>query len=141
MTTRGEAQSHEAETLVLCHKRSTKVSRRVPIPAHFDAHLRHPEGVCQRADELAAQGKTVILVRHDDEVCTLFGVADTPRGSRRALAELKASGGIHTVMLTGDNQRVADAIGHQVGVDEVRAGVLPEEKVFAVADLQEKYRD
>ena len=116
--------------------------RRVTVAshAHFDEHVPHSEIVCQQADDLAAQGKTVTLVRHDDEVCALFGVADVPRASsRRALAELKADWDIHTVMLTGDNPSVASAIAHQVGVDEVIAGLLPEEKVAAVAELQEKY--
>jgi len=108
--------------------------------AHFDEYFPHPEFVCRRADELAAQGKTVILVRHDDEVCGLFGVADTLRpGSRQALATLKAMGDIRTVMLTGDNRIVAQAIGRQVGVDEARAELLPEEKVAAVAELAEEY--
>jgi Cd2+/Zn2+-exporting ATPase len=108
--------------------------------AHFDEYFPHRESVCHLADELAAQGKTVILVRHDDEVCALFAVADTPRtSSRQALADLKASG-IHTVMLTGDSPTVAAEIGRQVGVDEVRAGLLPEGKVSAVAALAEQYQ-
>jgi len=108
--------------------------------AHFDEYIPHQASVCQQADELAAQGKTVILVRHDDEVCALFGVADTPRpGSHQALADLKGRG-IHTVMLTGDNPTVAEEIGRQVGIDEVRAGLLPEEKVAAVAALAKEYQ-
>ena len=109
--------------------------------AHFDEYFPHPESVCRLADELAAQGKTVILVRHDDEVCALFAVADTLRhGSKQALADLKAHGGIHTVMLTGDSPAVAEEIGRQVGIDEVRAGLLPEEKVAAIAALAEEYQ-
>jgi len=109
--------------------------------AHFDEYVPHPASVCQRADELAAQGKTVILVRHDEEVCAMFGLADTSRAnSRQALADLKAHSDIHTVMLTGDNPTVAAEIGRQVGVDEVRAGLLPEEKVSAVAALAEEYQ-
>jgi P-type E1-E2 ATPase len=74
--------------------------------AHFDEYIPHQPSVCRLADELAAQGKTVIMVRHDDEVCALFGVADTPRpSSRQAIADLKARG-MHTVMLTGDNPTV-----------------------------------
>ncbi|MFQ6100492.1 MAG: heavy metal translocating P-type ATPase [Anaerolineae bacterium] len=108
--------------------------------AHFDEHFPHREEVCHMADDLAAQGKTVILVRHDDEVCSVFGVADTPRASsRQALAELEARG-LHTVMLTGDSPAVAEEIGRQVGVDEVRAGLLPEEKVAAVAALAEEHQ-
>ena len=108
--------------------------------AHFDEYIPHETSVCRQADELAAQGKTVILVRHDDEVCMIFGAADMPRpSSRQALADLKA-GGIHTIMLTGDSPAVASEIARQVGVDEVRAGLLPEEKVSAVAVLAEEYQ-
>jgi len=108
--------------------------------AHFDEYFPHQASVCQQADELAAQGKTVILVRHDDEVCALFGVADMPRpASRQAINDLKAEG-FHTIMLTGDNPTVAAEIAHHVGVDEVRAGLLPEEKVSAVAALAEEYQ-
>jgi Cd2+/Zn2+-exporting ATPase len=112
--------------------------------AHFDEYIPHQPSVCRLADELAAQGKTVIMVRHDPSaslragqpaepragcVCALFGVADAPRpSSRQAIADLKARG-MHTVMLTGDNPTVAAEIGRQVGIDEVRAGLLPEEKV------------
>ena len=110
--------------------------------AHFDEHFPHSEVVCQEANDLVARGKTVMLVCHGDEVCAIFGVADRPRASsHRVLAELKADWGIHTVMLTGDNPSVAAAIAHQVGVDEVIAELLPEEKVAAVADLQEQYKD
>ena len=109
--------------------------------AHFDEYVPHQPSVCRLADELAAQGKTVIMVRHDDEVCALFGVADTPRpSSRQAIADLKARG-MHTVMLTGDNPTVAAEIGRQVGIDEVRAGLLPKEKVAAVAALAERRGD
>ncbi len=108
--------------------------------AHFDQYVPHQAFVCRLADELADQGKTVILVRHDEEVCAVFGVADVPRlTSRQAIADLKARG-FHTIMLTGDNPAVAAEIGCQVGVDEVRAGLLPEEKVSAIAALAEEYQ-
>ena len=108
--------------------------------AHFDEFVPHQLSVCRQADELAAEGKTVIMVRHDDELCMLFGAADVPRSnSRQTLAELKAQG-IHIVMLTGDSPEVAEKIGRQVGIDDVRAGLLPEEKVSVVAVLAEEYQ-
>ncbi|TET98352.1 MAG: heavy metal translocating P-type ATPase, partial [Dehalococcoidia bacterium] len=117
------------------------VSVTVASHAHFDECFPHPEFVCQRADELAAQGKTVIMVRHDDEVCALFAVADTLRdSSKKALADLKVHADVHTVMLTGDSPTVAAEIARQVGIDEVRAGLLPEEKVTAIAALTEEYQ-
>jgi Cd2+/Zn2+-exporting ATPase len=108
--------------------------------AHFDQYVPHQASVCLLADELADQGKTVILVRHDEEVCAVFGVADMPRlTSRQAIADLKARG-FHTIMLTGDSPAVAAEIGRQVGVDEVRAGLLPEKKVSAIAALAKEYQ-
>jgi Cd2+/Zn2+-exporting ATPase len=95
--------------------------------------------VCSKADELSAQGKTVVLVRHDDEVCSLFGIADVPRAeSQQVLAALRGRG-MHTVMLTGDHPAVAAEIGRQVGVDEVRAELLPEDKMSAIVALAGTY--
>jgi Cd2+/Zn2+-exporting ATPase len=109
--------------------------------AYFDEQFPHEEAVCQLADEMASQGRTVIMVRHDDDVCTVFGVADTLReSSRQALADLKSRWGIHTVMLTGDHRIVAEEIARQVGVDEVRAQLLPEQKVEAVSELERTYK-
>jgi Cd2+/Zn2+-exporting ATPase len=105
--------------------------------AHFDEHFPHEPNVCLRAEDLARQGKTVVLVRHDDEVCAMFGIADAARPtSRRALDALKAEG-VRTMMLTGDDPRVAEQIAREVGVDQVEAGLLPEEKVAAIAAVSE----
>jgi Cd2+/Zn2+-exporting ATPase len=73
-------------------------------------------------------------------VCTLFGVADVPRkNSRDVIQALQEDGHFHTVMLTGDHPAVAAEIGRQVGVDEVRAGLLPEHKLAALEALAEEY--
>jgi len=107
--------------------------------AHFDQYFPHDPAICQLAEELAEQGKTVILVQHDDQVCGLFGVADVPREkSREVLAALKAER-LHTVMLTGDSAPVAAEIGRQVGVDQVLAELLPEDKLAAVVELAAQY--
>lgn len=115
----------------------------VTVASHpyFDTEIPHSPAVCAEAERLSAEGKTVMLVSHDDAqgnagVCTVFAVADTARAtSRQAIAGLRALGGIRTVMLTGDGQQVAEAIAAQVGVDDVRAGLLPEEKVAAIRVL------
>jgi len=112
--------------------------RQVTVGSHpyFDAKLPHAETVCQEAERLAEAGKTVMLVSHDENVCSVFAVADTPRPeSRDTLADLRALGDIRTLMLTGDGPTVAEAIGRQVGVDDVRAGLLPEDKVAAIREL------
>ena len=108
--------------------------------AYFDDQIPHPADVCELANALSTGGKTPVLVRHDGEVCTLFGVADVARtGSRDVVQALREGGRLHTVMLTGDHPAVAAAIGRQVGVDEVRAGLLPERKLAAIESLAEQY--
>ncbi len=109
--------------------------------AHFDEHFPHEPDVCQRADELAAQGKTV-----DPGAPRRRGVRPFWRrrhtagpSSRPVLAALQARG-VHTVMLTGDHPAVAAEIGRQVGVDEVRAGLLPQAKVAAIEQLSNRYQ-
>ena len=79
---------------------------------HFDQHFEHQPDICQRAKELEAEGKTIIMVQHDNEVCGLFAVADTPRpNSRPVLEKLEGEHGVRTVMLTDDSKTVAQAIG------------------------------
>lgn len=116
--------------------------RRVTVASHgyFDESVPHPEAVCLDADRLAAEGKTVMIVCHDSNVCSIFGVADTPRTeSADVLAELRGTG-VHTMMLTGDGEAVAWSIARQIGVDEVRAALLPEDKVTLVRQVADAGR-
>ncbi|MGL1834439.1 heavy metal translocating P-type ATPase [Rhodocyclaceae bacterium SMB388] len=84
-------------------------------------------------------GKTAMLVAIDDRAAGIVAVADTVKAdSKAAIAELHALG-IRVVMVTGDNERTARFVAAQVGVDEVRAGVLPEGKVDAIRELQQQH--
>ncbi len=95
-----------------------------------------PREVEQAAGECAGQGKTPLLFARDGEVIGLIAVADVIKeDSREAIAELKNMG-IHVVMLTGDNERTAKAVGAEAGVDEVIAGVLPDGKESVIRRLQ-----
>lgn len=99
--------------------------------------LIHEQGRCSDALEarlsvLEEQGKTVILLADDQEVHGMFAVADTVKeSSRQAIAELHDLG-IKTVMLTGDNAHTAKAIAAQVGIDEARGDLLPEDKLKVI---------
>lgn len=105
--------------------------------------LIHEQGRCSDALELQLsaleeQGKTVILLTEEQSVHGLFAVADTVKeGSRQAIDELRALG-IKTVMLTGDNVHTAKAIAAQVGLDDARGDLLPEDKLKAIESLSEK---
>lgn len=94
----------------------------------------------ETADSLAAQGKTPLLFALGEELLGMIAVADVMKeDSPQAIRELQNMG-IRVVMLTGDNQRTAEAIGRQAGVDEVIAGVLPEGKEAVVRQLKSQGR-
>ena len=95
-----------------------------------------PAALQTEAAALAAQGKTPLFFGGADHLLGVIAVADTIKeDSPQAIRELRNMG-IRVVMLTGDNQRTAEAIGRQAGVDEVIAGVLPEGKEAVVRQLQ-----
>ncbi len=93
-----------------------------------------------RAQELADQGKTPLFFACSGKVCGLVAVADTVKPSSAAAIEELRVMGLRTVMLTGDNERTAQAIQRQVGVDQVIAGVLPQEKEREIRRLGEAGR-
>ncbi|MFB6233791.1 MAG: heavy metal translocating P-type ATPase [Halopenitus sp.] len=90
--------------------------------------------------ELQAQGKTVVIVGTDEALEGVVAIADEIRPeSKYAVDRLHALGVEHVVMLTGDNERTARAIADEVGVDDVRAELLPEDKVGAIEELRGEY--
>ena len=90
--------------------------------------------------KLRQEGVTTMLVRVEGRFIGIIGLADQPRpDAAPALAQLKRLGIEHLVMLTGDNPQVAQAIAKRVGITEVHASLLPEQKVDAVKQLLEKY--
>ncbi len=97
-----------------------------------------PTGLERELQALEEQGKTAVLVAVGKKLAGLIAVADAPKdGSAAAIAELHRMG-LKTMMLTGDNSRTAQAIARRVGMDHVRAEVLPDGKVAEVAKLQQE---
>jgi Cd2+/Zn2+-exporting ATPase len=92
-----------------------------------------PEEIKGAVDKLQSAGRSVMAVRHGDRWLGVIGVADRPRESvKEVLGELRDLKIRPLVMLTGDNRGVGEAIGAEVGVDEVKADLLPEDKVTAI---------
>ena len=90
------------------------------------------------SEQLSEEGKTPLFFAKDGALCGIIAVADTIKeDSPRAISEMRNMG-IHVVMLTGDNERTAKAIGAKAGVDEVIAGVLPDGKESVIRNLQQK---
>lgn len=103
-------------------------------------HGVDPAPLQERAEALAAQGQTPMYFARDGWLLGLISVADPVKEtSAEAIRRMKASG-IHTVLLTGDNRAAAEHIGSLVGVDEVIAEVLPEEKAGVVENFQSQGR-
>ena len=96
-----------------------------------------PSDALAEANRLRDAGKTAVFVGDRNSVRGIIAVADTVRRSAKTIiAALKAQGIARIVMLTGDNQRVADAIGAELGIDEVYADLLPEAKLRIIEDLK-----
>ncbi|MCB5183543.1 heavy metal translocating P-type ATPase [Streptomyces antimicrobicus] len=96
-----------------------------------------PPSLRERTQELARAGRTTMVVRRGDRHLGTLALMDAPRPEAVAtVAALRRLGVTRMVMLSGDDQRVADAVGRTVGMDEVRGGLLPQDKVAEVARLR-----
>lgn len=99
-----------------------------------------PRTISDSVARLKAAGRSIMAVRHGDRWLGVLGIADQPRDGVRVTLERFRSLGIKPlVMLTGDSEGVGRAVGAEVGIDEVRADLLPEDKVTFVRELQDRY--
>ena len=99
-----------------------------------------PGMVQQHATRLQTEGKTIMLIQADGQFLGVVALADTARiGVKQVLTRLHQIGIRKTIMLTGDNEGVARAIANAVGLDEVKAGLMPEDKVRAMEELGQRY--
>ena len=104
----------------------------------IETQVEVPESVRAQAEHLSEQGKTPLFFSQDKKLAGIIAVADVIKeDSPQAVKELQNMG-IRVVMLTGDNERTAKAIGAQAGVDQVIAGVLPEGKEAVIRSLKEQ---
>ncbi|WJQ15632.1 heavy metal translocating P-type ATPase [Geobacillus stearothermophilus] len=115
----------------------------VGSPGLFEELL--PNGIQSEIKEqittLQTQGKTVMALGTEKEILALIAVADEIReSSKEVIRKLHQVGIEKTVMLTGDNQRTAEAIGKQVGVSDIKADLLPEDKLNFIKELRDKHQ-
>ena len=126
----GNGVTAEQNGAKLCTGNLKFIETRTAVPAEARA----------QAEELAAQGKTPLFFCRDGKLAGIIAVADVIKpDSPQAVRELQNMG-IRVVMLTGDNERTANAIGKQAGVDEVIAGVLPDGKESVIRSLMREGR-
>ena len=111
-------------------------------PNLFEETLRNgiETSITENITRMQTQGKTVMVLGTEKEILSLIAVADEMRESSKEVISKLNHMGVETVMLTGDNQRTAEAIGKQVGVSDIKADLLPEDKLNFIKKLREKHQ-
>ncbi len=106
----------------------------------FEPRCQETPELHERLEQLGARGHSVVIIANDEHVCGLISLADAVRSNaKESLAALHRAGIRPLVMLTGDNSATAQAVGQALGVDDVRAELLPEAKVAAIEELLAKH--
>ena len=136
-------QYHASDVTTLTGQgiQGTVAGKTVTIGSHayFDDIYQHDSELCDHIQQTERAGHTTMLIHDGDSVRGFIAVADAPRPeSQRVLTALHESG-LHTAMLTGDNHDVAQSIGDRVGVREVHAGLLPEDKVTVLETIKAQH--
>lgn len=131
------APAESVETLAGRGVRGRVNDHEITIGSHslFDETYQHDAALCAVINAHEAQGETAMLLHDGEQVRGYLTVADRVRTDSASVVAALHGMDLRTVMLTGDNATVAQAVGAAVGVDDVRAGLLPQHKVDAVADL------
>ncbi|HET7585270.1 MAG TPA: heavy metal translocating P-type ATPase [Gemmatimonadaceae bacterium] len=136
----GQAEAFEART----GRGAVGMVGGVRVLVGSDVFLRDegldPAPLAREAERLATQGKTPVFVAQDDRVVGLIAVADPIKASSRDAVRRLGAMGLEVVMVTGDTPRTAEAIAREAGIARAIAGMLPEGKVAAVQELQERGR-
>ncbi len=98
-----------------------------------------PDDLRKRIDELESNGRTTMIVRHGDRYLGVIGLMDTPRpAAAGVIAQLRTVGIRRMLMISGDNQQVADAVAREVGLDEARGDLMPDDKVATIKQLRQE---
>lgn len=115
----------------------------VGSPALFEeVHKDSLKEKQEKIVDMQSQGKTVIILGTEEKILLLIAVADELReSSKEVIRNLHEAGIKKTIMLTGDNQLTANAIGNEVGVTEIKADLLPEDKLASITELQASYQN
>ena len=128
----------EVEVLVGQGVRSVVSGEEIQIMKPLDT-VNRSEEVSSRMQEWASEGKTVVTVVKDNRVVGLMAFMDLPNEASKAVLDYFKSQLVHTTMITGDSRETAEMIGMKLGVQEVVANVLPEEKLEKIQSQKERY--
>lgn len=98
------------------------------------------QALLKEVRHIQEEGKTVIFVSKDHHVVAYFALLDTPKEDGKEMVDFFRSQGVHTILVTGDNEATAKTIAELVGIDEFRANCMPQEKTEIVKELQKTYK-
>jgi Cu+-exporting ATPase len=110
----------------------------IPAPARQEIYLKSAQTIEQIVDKLYAGGDSVLYVTAGDKLAGVIGIADQIKSSARAAVEELHRQNIRVIMMTGDNRKTAESVARKLGIDDVFAEVMPEEKAEKVKELQEQ---
>ena len=136
------AVAESVETLAGLGVRGNVAGHTITVGSHrlFDRDYPHSDALCSQVQNAEANGQTTMLIADKDHVRGFVALADAARGnSKNVIASLNELG-MTTIMLTGDNASVAKRIANELGVNEVRAELMPQDKVSEVQQLTERYQ-
>ena len=129
ITGRGVKASYEGETVHIGNRELFEELTNQPVPA----------GISQKMEELENEGHTAMIVHRNDRYLGIISVMDVARPEAKAmLAQLKKAGIRRMIMLTGDHQRVADAVATSIGITDPLGNLMPEDKVTAIERLRQE---
>ena len=98
-----------------------------------------PKYIVEYKDTYSYEGNTVVYVSKNDQVIGLFALMDVPKEDSKETIRYFQDQGIHTIMITGDGKATGEAIGRQLGLEQVRSNVMPEEKAAIIKDIQQEF--
>lgn len=98
-----------------------------------------PEDIKRQTEAYELEGKTVVYFGTEEKVLALLAIQDTPKETSKEAIQYFKDNNIHTIMLTGDAKLTGQAIGRQLGIDEVRGNIMPDEKAIIISELKETY--
>ncbi|MBY3621057.1 heavy metal translocating P-type ATPase [Acinetobacter sp. CUI P1] len=131
VTGRGVKAEWKGAEVFIGNKSLFETELSIPLPADLEASLK----------KLEQAGNTAMIIRKGNDFLGLIGLMDTPKGeAAEVISRLKEIGMKQIIMITGDNQQVADAVGRTIGLTDAWGGLLPEDKVDAIQKLMQKER-
>ncbi|WP_124057509.1 heavy metal translocating P-type ATPase [Vaginisenegalia massiliensis] len=132
-------EDHTGQGFELVYQGQTWLIGKKSFALANEIHSTMTQADIEKAEELESQGNTVIFVSQDHQFKAFYALQDQAKPESKETIAILNQMGIHTIMLTGDNQLTAEFIARQLGIEQVRANCMPDQKASIIKELQETY--